>query len=219
MDDAIRTLLSQEVLDAFHSNLANKRAIKPEEIPNQLPVISIVLRKYFGPSAQTIENAVARKLYSKYGLEFERNDGYELKDYVRNVRGRIKPTPPKPEPTSEPKKATLPLKDDFDAIFLESIKETIEDLLGKDQARLALRFIESDVPFEKIPRHLPTFYSALKKNFGQKSGTVEVAIARKLYQKLSLEFTEAPGTELGKYIETALVKLSQREQSGFASLL
>ena len=214
MDDAIRSLLSQDVLDAFRSNLVSKRSIRPEEIPDQLPTVSVVLRKYFGPSAETIERAIAQRFYSKYGLEFQKNEKYQLTDYVKNARDKLKPA----APSFKPANVNLPLIDDFDRLFLESVKEAIQRALGEESAKLAFRFLERDVPFDKLPRHLPTFYSALKKNFGKDSGTIETAIARKLYLKLSLEFIETPNTELGKYVELALVKLSQREQLGFVNI-
>ena len=211
MDEAIRSLLSQDVVDAFRSNLKNKRSISPEEIPNNLPTISIVLKKYFGASAQTIENEIAHRLYSKYGLEFQKSEYYQLADYAENARNKLKSAPPKPEPAS----VNLPLMDDFDPLLVESVKEAIEDVLGKEQAKLAFRFLEREVTFEKLPQRLPTFYLALKKNFGKNCGTIETAIARKLYQKLVLEFVETPNTELAGYIESAINKLSQREQVGF----
>lgn len=214
MDDAIRSLLSQDVLDAFHSNLMAKRSIRLEEIPRQLPTVSVVLRKYFGPSAETIEKAIAQRLYSKYGLEMENNEKYQLTEYVRNARSKLKPA----APSLEPAKVNLPLQDDFDPLFLESVKEAIQEALGEEQAKLAFRFLECDVRFDKLSRHLPTFFSALKKNFGKDSGAIETAIARKLYEKLALDFNETPNTELSKYVETAFVRLSQREQQGFVNI-
>lgn len=214
MDQAIRSLLSQEVVDAFRSNLRDKRSISPEEIPNHLPTVSNVLRKYFGPSAQTIENAIARELYSKYGLEFQKNQYYQLTDYVEIARSKIEWV----APTLEPKNVNLPLKGDLDRLLVESVKEAIEDVLGKDSAELAFRFLERDVTFDQLPRHLPTFYMTLKKNFGKDSATIETAIAKKLYLKLSLEFTETPNTELAKYVEAAYIKLNQREQQGFINI-
>jgi hypothetical protein len=197
MDQAIRSLLSQEVVDAFHSNLRDRLSIGPEEIPNQLPTISIMLRKYFGPSAQTIENTIAQELYSKYGLEYQKNRYHQLTDYVENARNKLRSV----TPTSETKDVNLPLRGDLDRLLVESVKEAIEDVLGTDSAKLAFRFLERDVTFDKLPRHLPTFYAALKKNFGEDYPTIEKAIAKKLYLKLSLEFTETPNIELARYIE------------------
>lgn len=213
MDEAIKSLLSEEVFEAFLSNLKEKRSISPEDIPNELPTVSIVLKKYFGPSAGTIERAIVQRLCSKYGFEFQRNDDLQLAAYVKNLRIKLSPATP-----LESTNVNLPLRDDFDRLFLESVKETIEEALGKDQAKLAFRLLEREVPFDKLQRHLPTFYSALRTNFAKNSGRIETAIARKLYQKLSLEFTETPNTDLGKYVETALVRLGQREQLGFVNI-
>lgn len=214
MNEAIRSLLSQEVLDAFHSSLLEKRSIPPEDIPNQLPTISIALKRYFGPSSEMIENATAQRLYSKFGLEFHKHESSKLSDYVEKARNELKPAAPTPQPET----ADIALKDDFDRIFLESIKEAIEDLLGKDQAKLAFRVLERNAPFNKLMNHLPTFYSTLRSSFGKDSERVETAIARKLYVKLSLQFIETPKTELARYVETALVKLEQREREGFFSI-
>ena len=210
MDEAIRSLLSQDVLDAFRSNLRDKRSINSEEIPDQLPTVSIVLRKYFGPSAQTIENTIAQRLYSKYGLEFQRNGDYHLTDYVENARNKVKSRRPKLEPIS----TILPFKEDFDGILVESVKEAIEEVLGKEPAKAVFRFLERDVKFDNLPRHLPSFYVALNKTFGKDHATVELAIAKKLYLKLSLDFTETPNTELSRYVETAFIKVSQRDRLG-----
>ena len=170
MDDAIRSLLSQDVLDAFHSNLIAKRSIRLEEIPRQLPTVSIVLKKYFGPSAETIEKAIAKRLYSKYGLEIEKNEKYELTEYVRNARSKLKPAAPSLEPT----KVNLPLQDDFDPLFLESVKEAIQEALGEEQAKLAFHFWSA--MFGSTVIAPPTnFFSALKKNFGKDSGAIETA--------------------------------------------
>ena len=214
MDQGIRSLLSQEVADAFRSNLRDKLSIGAEEIPDQLPTVSVMLRKYFGPSARTIENTTAQELYSKCGLEFKKNQDYDLTDYVEDARNKLKSA----VPTPQPRNVILPLKDDLDRLLVESVKEGIEDAIGKDSAKVAFRFLERDVTFDKLPRHLPTFYSALKKNFGKDCSTIEKAIAKKLYLKLSLEFTETPDAELSRYVEAAYIKLSQREQEGFMNI-
>ena len=214
VDQAISSLLSQEVAEAFRSNLRDKRGISPDEIPDNLPTVSIVLRKYFGPSSETIENVIVRELYAKYGLEFQENQNHQLTDYVENARQKLGAA----APTPEPKNVSLPLKADMDRLLVDSVKEAIEDVLGKKRAELAFRFLEHDVTFDQLPRHLPTFYMALKKNFGKDSGAVETAIAKKLYTKLSLEFTESPNTELSRYVEGAYIKLNQREQQGFINI-
>ncbi len=89
MDGAIRSLLSDEVLEAFHSNLKEKESIGPEEISDRLPAVSLVLKKYFGRSAEVIERAIAQRLYARYGLEFQKNLNFQLEDYVKNARVKV----------------------------------------------------------------------------------------------------------------------------------
>ncbi|MGD0175598.1 MAG: hypothetical protein ABSC50_02095 [Candidatus Bathyarchaeia archaeon] len=219
LNETISSLLSEDVLEAFRSNLKNKRSIHPEEIPENLPTVSIVLEKYFGMSARTIEATTARRLYAKCGIDFQKNISYQLEDYVEAAKNKLKSTTAKSiAPKAELPGGTLPLKEDFDMLFVESVKEGIEEALGRDAAKLAFRFLEREVPFDKLPRHLPVFYAALNKNFGEGHGKIELAIARKLFHKLSLEFTETPGMDLARYVERALDKLTEREEQGFSNL-
>lgn len=211
VDEAIRSLFSQQAVDALHSNLKDSRTIIWNQIPNQLPTLHLILEKYFGLGAPTVEKAIAHKLYSRFNIEFQSNKGYELKDYVEAARQRLQSK----TPISEPTVGTLPLEEDFDQLLIEAVKETIEDVLGKDSAKSALRILTRDFNFEQLPRHLPTLYSTIDRMFGAAHATIETAIARKLYRKLCLEFTESPNTELSRYIERALTDLRRRETTSF----
>jgi len=202
MDEAIGSLLSQDVVDAFRSILKNKRSISPEEIPDNLPTISIVQKKYFGPSAQIIQDEIVHRLFSKCGLEFQKNEDCQLTDYVEIARKKLKSAGPE----------RLPLMEDFDPLLIESVREAIEDALPNDSAK-AFLLLERDVTFDKLPQHLPTLYIALTKIFGKDHNAIETAIARKLHQKLVLEFVETPNTELARYIESAITNVNQREQA------
>jgi len=86
IDESIEALLGQEVALALHLNLKNKRSICREEIPDNIPTLCAVLEKYFGPGARTIGRAIARRLYSKLGLEFSIKDNYQLTNYVEDAR-------------------------------------------------------------------------------------------------------------------------------------
>jgi hypothetical protein len=174
------------------------------------------LRKYFGPSARTIENAIVQRLYSKYGIEFERNPDYQLSDYVKIARSKLDFIPPKIGEPPSPASGRLALKEDFDHLLIESVREAIVDAIGKDRAELAFRILEHDVPFGKLPNRLPVFYSSLNKMFGKDHRAMEMAIARKLYVKLALDFVETPDTGLARYIEQAIIQLNRREQLSFS---
>jgi hypothetical protein len=211
VDEAIRSLFNQQVVDALHSNLKDRRTISWDQIPDQLPTLSLVLEKYFGLGAPTVERAIARRLYSRFNIEFQSNKSYELTDYVEAARQKVRSM----TPASELAAGTLPLLEDVDRLLLEAVRETIEDVLGKDSARSALRILVRDFKFDELPRHLPTFYSALGRMFGNDCRRIETAIARKLYRKLCLEFIESTDTELSTYIERAVINLKQRETISF----
>ena len=108
MDDAIKSLLSQDVVDAFHANLKDKRSIKPEDIPNHLPAVSIVCDLLWS-SSHTIEKAIAQRLYSKYGLEFAGTKSYMLTDYVDIAKNKL---PKSLAPNLKPTNVNVPLTED-----------------------------------------------------------------------------------------------------------
>ena len=89
MDETITRLLSKEVVDALCLDLKNKRSINREEIPDNLPTLSVVLEKYFGSGARTIGRAIARRLYSKLSLEFVSMENYQLINYVEGAKSKF----------------------------------------------------------------------------------------------------------------------------------
>jgi hypothetical protein len=88
IDETIHGLLGQEVLKAVYSNLENKRLVKRAEIPHQIPALSVMLEWVFGSSTPRIVRLIARRLYSKLGLQFPDKEGYTLLDYVRDAKYR-----------------------------------------------------------------------------------------------------------------------------------
>jgi len=90
VDETIRLLFSQKVVDALYLNLKNKRSISREEIPGKLHVLHVVLEEYFGLSACTLGRAIARKFYSKLGLEFQTRNGFQLTDYVDEAKKKLR---------------------------------------------------------------------------------------------------------------------------------
>lgn len=73
VDEAIRSLFSQQVVDALHSNLKDRRTIGWNEIPTHLPTLSLVLEKYFGLSAPTVEKAIAAQTLFKVQPRFSKS--------------------------------------------------------------------------------------------------------------------------------------------------
>jgi len=48
--------------------------------------------------AATIENIIAKGFYSKLGLQFQKNQGYKLTDYIENARNKLNLSAPATEP-------------------------------------------------------------------------------------------------------------------------
>jgi hypothetical protein len=86
IDETIRGLFDQEVLEALYSNLRNTRSLDRDDIPHQIPVLSVVLEKYFESGAPTIMRFIARRLYSRLDLRYREKEGYTLADYVRDAK-------------------------------------------------------------------------------------------------------------------------------------
>ncbi len=83
IDDAVKEFFSQQVVDALYLNLKTKRNVTREELPNQLPILSIVFAKYFGLGARTLERTIARRFYTRLGMKFSgKIEGYNLTEYV-----------------------------------------------------------------------------------------------------------------------------------------
>lgn len=98
--------------------------------------------------------------------------------------------------------------------LLESIDETITALLGGevvDALYLHLKTVYS-IPRGEVPYKTETLCSTLNKVFGV-SGTRTIckAIARRLFVKLGLTFSDSPPRTLLEYLEEARIRNRERE--------
>lgn len=91
IDETIDSLLGKRVLDALHEHLIHLRGISIEETPAHLDVLMAVFERTFGTSARTISKAIARRLFSKFDLEFRPRGGMmTLIDYVQEAKARLR---------------------------------------------------------------------------------------------------------------------------------
>jgi hypothetical protein len=91
IDEAMRELFSQQVVDALHHNLKTKHSLEEKNIAANLGTVCAVLEHHFGTSAHTIETVIAMRLYSKLGLKFERRKDRRLAGYVYDAKIKIRP--------------------------------------------------------------------------------------------------------------------------------
>ena len=78
-------------------------------------------------------------------------------------------------------------KKDIDRVFLESLDDVLNDLLGKTVREAFYDHLERNYYMgkEDVPKRLGDFLLILERTFGKSGKTIERAIARRLCGKLS----------------------------------
>jgi uncharacterized membrane protein len=87
IDDAISTILGQQVLKAFYAYLNAHYDITSDEIPYRLDTLFHALEKVFGVNgASTLTRVITRRAYARMGLQFSEIRGYTLQDYLQDAK-------------------------------------------------------------------------------------------------------------------------------------
>lgn len=95
-----------------------------------------------------------------------------------------------------------------DALILESVDETLGDLLGKSVREIVYDCLEKycSIARSEIPMNLDEFVTALNEAFGKNVGRM---ISREVYAKLTMRSLESTNAECRDYVELARAKLDQ----------
>ena len=98
---------------------------------------------------------------------------------------------------------------EFNDVLVESIDETITDLLSRAVVDALYAHLQSfhHISRDEIPHRLDTLLTTLEKIFGASSQIITKTIARRFYLKLGLEFTGNPSHTLLEYVDDAKMKL------------
>lgn len=86
VDESLADLLSPKVRDAAYIVMERTYSIPRDEIPGKANQFGSCLEQVFGVAGKTIGRTIARRLYSKLGLEFLEKPGYEFHDYIRAAK-------------------------------------------------------------------------------------------------------------------------------------
>ena len=86
VDESLADLLSPKVRDATYIVMERTYSIQRNEIPGKANQFGSCLEQVFGVAGKTIGRTIAKRLYSKLGLEFFEKPGYEFHDYIRAAR-------------------------------------------------------------------------------------------------------------------------------------
>lgn len=108
-------------------------------------------------------------------------------------------------------------KGTLDDLILESIDETLKDLLGGRIREAIYDHLvrNASLSREKIVRHLNVFFELLERTFGKGSEVIGKVIIKKLYSKLEWEFAEIIGFKFEDYMQAIRVRIA-RECIGLA---
>jgi hypothetical protein len=105
-------------------------------------------------------------------------------------------------------------KGGLEGLLLDSIEETLSDLLGCRAKEAVFDHLERNyfVGREETTRSLGDLFCVLEDTFGRGSKTIGKAIAKKVYFKLNWEFVDIPEYELTDYLANVKIRLA-REMS------
>ncbi|HUK50013.1 MAG TPA: hypothetical protein VLV18_03165, partial [Terriglobales bacterium] len=90
IDDAVRSILGEEVLQALLVHLLTFQRLARDEIPHRLNIFFPALENAFGPvSGKTLGRFIVKLLYARLGLEFRPRSDLTLLGYVEQVRAEL----------------------------------------------------------------------------------------------------------------------------------
>ncbi len=100
---------------------------------------------------------------------------------------------------------------DFNDLIVDSVQETIEEVLGKSVSKAYWYHLQSYLGISKdeIPYRFETLFSSLRDSFGIGGDTLGRAIIRKLYAKAGVELVLVPNRALPEYVEDLKQKLAE----------
>jgi hypothetical protein len=79
-------VLGQNVRDALYYHIRTSHEVSREDIPDQLEEFHAALKHLFGPGVEVLETIIAKKIYSKIGLNYEDHDNWTIVDHIKHVK-------------------------------------------------------------------------------------------------------------------------------------
>jgi hypothetical protein len=99
----------------------------------------------------------------------------------------------------------------FESLILESLDETLGDLLGRRAREAVYDHLERNcfIARSEIPSCLDDLFSVLETTFGKGSKIIGKVIVKRIYGKLGWEFTEVPNLEFRDYLGMIKTRLER----------
>ena len=81
IDETFADLFGSRIREAVYDNLERTRSLARDEIPDHLDLFFELLEQIWGKGSKTIGRRIAKKLYSRLGMEFVDIPKFEFADY------------------------------------------------------------------------------------------------------------------------------------------
>ena len=90
VEEAIRSILGEQVLKSFLVSIENFDGLTRDEIPVRMNDFFLALERAFGQtSGKTVGRFIIRVLYVRLGMEFNSKMSAALQNYVEDARRRL----------------------------------------------------------------------------------------------------------------------------------
>jgi len=86
VDEAVADMLGDAVVDAFYVHL-NEKGVTRKDLGSKVKLLCTILDDTFGIQSRAIQRNIAKKLFSRLGLDFQPVAGDEksLPDFIRDA--------------------------------------------------------------------------------------------------------------------------------------
>ena len=104
-------------------------------------------------------------------------------------------------------------KSDFSKLFLESIDEALNQILGENLTNIVYYYFQRYFSLKKkdFPTKVEEFAEALEKSFGTGAPIIKKIVVKNLYAKLEIDFTEKEDFDFIGCIDFAKRKMEERK--------
>jgi len=87
IDSSVLTLVGEQVLKSVYAHIQKHYDVTADEVPYRLDTLFETLQKTFGVAgAKTVGRVIAKRFYSRMGLQFVNIPTFSLQDYLEEAK-------------------------------------------------------------------------------------------------------------------------------------
>lgn len=86
INELLTDIFSEKSVKNIYSTMERVYSLKREDIPDNIQLFESSLESIIGSGHTIIEDLLLEKMYSANGLDYEYKKGYELEDYISELK-------------------------------------------------------------------------------------------------------------------------------------